>query len=909
MPEWASAIRAALAAAGQTPDADVVEELTQHASSTYEAARADGRSHDAAVGDVHALLSSWCHDAASLRRRPRRPPIVEAPADATSPFAGIHRDAQYAIRLLKRQPGYAAVAIVTMALGIGATTSLFSVAYGVLLKPLPWPAADRIVRLTETRGGHVGRIRGTISNAAYNAWHTDHTTIEAIGGFRGVATDTAVTLSGMGEPVRMQRTVVTPSLFTVLKARPLRGRLFVNDDGIAGGNGKSNDVVILSYGLWREQFGGTDDAIDRVIQLDGRPFTIVGVMPADFVFPDRATRMWTPFAVAAVQGERGVLSLQIFGGLARLRPGISVQQAAAEGTARARGAPDAGLTIMALFGGNGPPEISASPALEAMTAEVRPAINVLLCAVALLLATATANVASLQLARASTRRREIAVRSALGASSGRIARQLLIESLLLGGAGGVVGICVAAGLNRALPSLLPTGFPRLDDIAVTAPVLAFAVVASVATSIAFGLVPAWHARRLNLVESLSEDGQAPVGGGSRSRVARTRTLIMAGQMALTCVLLVGAALLTRSFIALLHADRGYDPTNVLTARLPMPAAYLAERRTALLEALMQRIRVMPGVTHAAVGNALPFMSAGGFRAFKMRSSRNPGVQVDAQAMDRIVSSEYFAVMRLRLVAGRTLTDADVATSRPVVVVNRSFAQKYLSDRPIGETIPVGPDAHSDSEVVGIVEDMRQGEISDAPQSEIFRSYRQASMQPSSDPLFILRTSDDPVAHVATLRSLVRSEDASLALDSVMTMEERVVNSLARPRLYAVLLTTFAVFALVIAGVGLFGVLSYSVAQRSREIGVRTALGATTGDIVRLVLRQAAVATLGGVGIGLWASYAAVRAVSKLLYGVSAHDSVSFIVVPIVLACVAAIACVVPARRAARVDPLRALRAP
>src|SRR2546427_9343422 len=281
-----------------------------------------------------------------------------------------------------------------MALGIGATTALFSVAYGVLLKPLPWPDADRIVRLTETRGGHVGRIRGTITNAAYNAWYADHSTIEEIAGFQGVSTNTAATLSGMGEPIRVQRAIVTPTLFSILKARPLRGRLFVNDDGVPGGSVKPNDVVIISYGLWREQFGGEDEAVGRVIQLDGRPFVIVGVMPRDFAFPDRATRMWTPFAVPAVASDRGFRSLAIFGGLARLRPGISAQQAAAEGTARARGAPDPGLTIMALFGGNGPLEISAAPALEAMTAEVRPAINVLLCAVALLLATATANVAS-----------------------------------------------------------------------------------------------------------------------------------------------------------------------------------------------------------------------------------------------------------------------------------------------------------------------------------------------------------------------------------------------------------------------------------------------------------------------------------------------------------------------------------
>ena len=888
------------------PDADVIEELTHHAASTYETARAEGRSHDDAVSQVHALLTSWCREASALRRRPRRPPVVEAPATSASPFAGILRDAQYALRLLWRQPGYALVVIVTMALGIGATTTLFSVAYGVLMKPLPWPEADRLVRITETRQGRAGRIRGTISNATYNAWHGEHATIEEIGGFQGVSTNTATTLSGMGDPVRVQRSIVTPSLFSVLKARPLRGRLFVNDDGLPGGNFKANDVVIVSYGLWQERFGGADAAIGRVIQLDGRPFTIVGVMPRDFAFPDRVTRMWTPFAVPSVEGEQGSRRLAIFGGLARLRPGVSIQQAAAEGTARALAAPDPGLVTMALFGASGPPEISVAPALDAMTADVRPAINVLLCAVALLLVTATANVAGLQLARATTRRREIAIRAALGAGTARVCRQLLVESALVSVAGGAVGVALAAAIVRIAPAVLPADFPRGADISVNVPVLAFAVALALLTGMAFGLLPVLHAARLNLVDSLAEGGIAPVGGG-RSGVARTRTLIMAGQIALTCVLLLGAALLTRSFVMLLHADRGYDPTNVLTARLPLPAGYPAARRIALAESLLQRLQAVPGVTHAAVGNALPLVSAGGFRAIRMRSHRDPAVDIDAQAMDRVVSPAYFAAMRLRLVAGRTLSDADVGTSPHVVVVNRSFAQKYLGDRPIGETLPVGAEGHLDGEVVGIVEDMRQGDVSDASQPEIFQSYRQASFRSTFDPLFVIRTSDDPAAHAATLRSLVRAEDPGVALDSVMTMEERLVTSLARPRFYALLLSGFATFALAIAGVGLFGVLSYGVAQRVREIGVRTALGATTRDIVALVLKQALAITIAGIAAGVWASFALVRYLSTLLYGVTPHDAPSFVGVPLVIALVAALACVVPARRAARVDPLRALR--
>ncbi len=903
--DWKAQLRAAFAAEHSVPDDDVLEELTQHAAATYETARADGLDHDAAVRQVQALLSSWCRDASMLRRRPRRPPVVEPPADSRSPFAGILRDAQYAFRLLRRQPGYALVVILTMALGIGATTTLFSVAYGVLMKPLPWPDADRLVRITETRQGHAPRIRGTMSNAVYNAWHSEHSTLEEIGGYTGVGTNTATTLSGMGDSVRVQRSIVTPSLFSVLKARPLRGRLFVNDDGVPGGSAKAKEVVIVSYGLWQERFGGADDVIGRVIQLDGQPFTIVGVMPPDFAFPDRATRMWTPYAVPSVTGG-GMRSLSIFGGLARLRPGVTIQQAAAEGTARALAAPDPGLVTMALFGASGPPEISVAPALEAMTADVRPAIKVLLCAVALLLVTATANVASLQLARATTRRREIAIRAALGAGTARICRQLLVESALVSVAGGLVGVAMAAAIMRIAPAVLPADFPRVADISLNLPVLAFAAALAPLTGVAFGLLPVLHASRVNLVGSLAEGGLAAAGGG-RSGVARTRTLIMAGQIALTCILLLGAALLTRSFVALLHADRGYDPTNLLTARLPLPASYPAARRIVLADSLLQRLQAMPGVTRAAVGNALPLVTAGGYRAIRMRSHRDPAAEIDVQAMDRIVSPEYFAVMRLRLVAGRTLSDTDGEASPHVVVVNRSFAQKYLGDRPIGETLPVGPETRRDSEVVGIVEDMRQGDVNDAPQPEIFQSYHQAPFRSNFDPMFIIRTSDDPAAHVATLRSLVRVEDPGVALDSVMTMEERVVTSLARPRLYALLVSGFAAFALAIAGVGLFGVLSYGVAQRAREIGVRTALGATTRDIVTLVLKQALAITIAGLAAGVWASFALLRYVSTLLYGVTPHDAASFLVVPFVIALVAALACVVPARRAARVDPLRALR--
>jgi putative ABC transport system permease protein len=484
-------------------------------------------------------------------------------------------------------------------------------------------------------------------------------------------------------------------------------------------------------------------------------------------------------------------------------------------------------------------------------------------------------------------------------------------------AGGVAGLGLAAALLQILPSVLPVDFPRLDAVAIDLRVLSFAVALSLATSATCGMIPAWHLRSLNMVEALAEDGVAPVGGTLRSSTARTRVLIMAGQLAGACVLLIGASLLTRSFVALMRADRGYDPVNVLTARLPLPNGFEPERRIQLLDTVIDRLRVVPGVTHAAFSTALPFVSNGGFVAFTMRSPRNPGVEMDVQATQRIVSPEYFAAMRLRLVAGRTLSAADTSASPPAIVVNHSFAKKYLGDQPIGTRIPQRGgragvrfrDDRTDWEVVGVVDDMRQDSVDAALQPEIFASFTQIAPAGirNFDPILVLRTAADPASYVPTLRALVREAAPAVALDSVMTMEDRVMTSLARPRLYVVVLVGFAAFALLIAGVGLFGVLSYSVALRTREIGVRTALGAQARDIVWLVLRQAAVIAVVGIAVGLWTSFAASRYLSTFLYGVDPHDAFSFGAVSLVLVVVTIAACIVPARRAAKVDPLQALR--
>ncbi len=821
---------------------------------------------------------------------------------AISPRATL-QDARYGLRLIVRQPGYTALIVATMALGIAATTVLGTVAYGVLLKPLPWADAPRLVRLFETRRASTGRFRPIMTNATYLAWIRDSRTIETFGGWSG----SRVTLTAGGDPERIQVADVTPSLLPMLQVTPALGRLFVEGDERPG----HDDVAIISDGLWRERFGGRADIVGQRVQLDGTPVTIVGVLPASFVFFDREARVWRPMRVPPLidPNSPGSRHLSLFNAIGRLRPGVTAAQAAAEGTARGRTVKDVGVVAMAVFGSTGEVEVTATPLLESMTADVRPAILVLLAAVALLLATATANVASLQLARATGRRRELAIRAALGASGGRLVRQALVENLLLGVMGGVAGLGLAAVLQRALPSLLPADFPRIADVALDARLGSLAVVVSMVTGLAFGLMPALAAARTDLVPALVEDSIAPVGGSLRTGTARARALIMGGQVAIACVLLVGAMLLTRSFVGLLRADIGYDRANVLTAHLPLGSSYTPERRVQMLGRVVERLRSMPGVTEASYGTVVPFGSRMAIASFPLRRSglkQRDGSVLQVQTGVRQVGPRYFAALGQRLIAGREFTDADVAGARPVAMVNAEFARKYLDGDALGQFLP-GPTPAQNREIVGVAADAIRKSPTDTPQPE---TYQPGLQQPIGDDeaSLVIRSSSNPRALVPTVRAIVRQEDPSVPVEAVATLEDLVSGSIQRPRLYATLLGTFAAFALVIAGVGLFGVLSYSVAQRSREIAVRTALGAQGGDIVGLVARQAIAIAGGGILAGLVAASWLSRALRSFVFGVTIHDPVSFAAVAVVLLAIAVIASIVPARRAARVDPIKVLRA-
>ena len=880
-------------------DADLSREMASHLALLEDEHRRRGLSpHEARLAARRAMGSVAL--AKDLHRDARSFPWIE---DALI-------DLRVGTRMLLAAPGFAAVVVLTMALSIGATTTLFSLVYGVLMRPLPWPDADRIVRLQETRGGRAGRVTWTMSNGSYLAWREQPSTVEEIGGwFSG----RLVTMTLSGEPERVMVGAVTPSLLRVLRARPHVGRLFADTDARLPA-----EAIILGFDFWQRRFGGRADIIGQAVRIDDRSVTIVGVMPEDFVFPNRETVAWTPSGVAPLQGQDGVIRMMIFSVMARLRPGVTPAQAAAEATARARSAPDPKQAGLAMFGGSGEPVVTAAPPRDVLTAEVRPALLVLLAAIGLLFAAATASVIVLQLSRVSRRTREMALRAAIGAGGSRLLRQWFVESSLLGLIGGCSGVLIAILLHRGLPAVLPAGFPRVDDVRLDWRVMLFAVSTTMGVSIACGVVPALVRRRLQLAPTLAADGTGSTPVTARTSAARARMAIMAGQVAVACVLLVGAALLLRSFTALLEADRGFDPRGVLTIQLPVSVTSTFATRLDAISRIQARLRSLPGVSDVAFGNALPFVSPGLFRGMDMTVSRDPASKREVQTIMRAVSPEYFSAMRMRVVDGRPLGAEDSAGSPLVVVVNRTFARQYLGNRPVGQRLQFRIGEGQNWEVVGVVDDMRQGPpgsqpgfsfggVADPRQPEMFFAAPQWD-SPIATIIFVVRTNSDPASLASAARSIVRAEDATLPVNSIMTMEDRVVESLAGARTYAIFLTGFALSALAIAGVGLFGVLSYTTSLRAREIGLRTALGAQRVNVIGLVVRQAVTITAAGLSVGVAAALALSQSLSPLLYGVSVRDAFSFVAVPLVLVAVAVVSCVAPAWRATRIDPIQALRA-
>ena len=841
------------------------------------------------------------------------------------------RDLRHAVRGLGRSPDFAATVVLVLALGIGANVAMFSVVYGMLIRPLPYPDSEAIVRVGELQQGTPGSTlyltQGTMPQVVDEA-----ESFEQLAAYR----ESSLEWNAPDGPVTLDGASVSPSLFPLLRARPHLGRLFSPDEARTGDDG----VVLLSHRAWATRFGSDSDIVGSVLTLGNRPRTVVGVLEEGFYFPSPDREFWTPYVIPPYTPPQEGRAFVVYdiATLGRLRAGVSPEEAATEVRTILRRNDD-GATRGTVRGGDAAgdaPEIEAGviPLQEEMVAGYRPALLALTGATLLVLLIACINVALLLLARGITRQRALAVRAALGAGRGRLLRQLVTESVALSLGGGALGLAAATAVVRAAPALVPGDVARLHEVSVDGAVLAFTLGLSVVVGLVFGAVPWWQWSRRDLVHALNEGGAQSTGGFRLLRSSRTRALLATGQVALALLLLVGAGLLLRSFVGLVTVDRGYDPANVVAARVSNPALGFrtgmtpemwaeldaATRRfsEALLDAA-ERLAHLSDVTAVGLSSNLPLASAA--RYFGVVSVEGRPAPSDpgelSQAALRSVSPGYFDAMRLRLRHGRVYTRLDEAGSPRVVVVNETFAREVFGGEPaVGQRVRFRSGGGGDEpwEVIGVVADIRYEGLSltslTGSRPEAFFSMHQTEYHPMSNPntpFIAVRTVGDPLALLPFLQEAVTEAHPRARLRQVMTMDARLSAAVAEPRFYAAFVASFAALAVFLAAFGLYGLLSYTVAQRRGEIAIRMALGAQRGDVLALVVRQGAALVAAGAIVGVAAAAASSRVLESFLYGVAADDRLTFVAAPLALAAVALVACYIPARRATRVNPMEVLR--
>lgn len=799
------------------------------------------------------------------------------------------QDLRFALRQLLKNPGFTAVAVLTLALGIGATTAIFSVVHAVLLQPLPYPEPDRLVRIHETipvRG--VERVPVSVAN--YLDWRRQASSFAEMAAHRWVD----INLTGAGEARRLVGARVTSGFFGVLGVPPILGRSFTTDEEARG----RHQVAVISEEMWRRDFGGEASVLGRSLTLDGEAHTIVGVMPSRMRYPSRSLDIWIPSAFFESElTQRGNHGWSV---VARLKPGIAAGQAGVEMSGIAS-------RIAAAF--EDVRDFNARVVLlhEDVVGDKRMPLLVLLGAVGCVLAIACANVANLLLARASSRRKEFAIRAALGAGRGTLLRQLLLESVTLSSVGGGFGILLAyAGVAvfRALP---PQLLPRADEIRLSLPVLFFALGVSLGTGLLFGLVPAIRASGSDANEVLKDGGR---GGSEGLRRNRYRASLVVAEVALSMVLLAGAGLLLRSFIKLQEVDPGFRAEGIATANLLLPdSAYPTEgRQAAVFQQVLERLKAQPGVEAAGAVFGLPQGAMRSKVTFEIEGRGRSSGTDSTEANYRQVSQGYFPTLQIPLLRGRDFGSGDTTNSIPVAVVNAAFVKRYFPKTPPGE-IPatrfnIEGGTNTWLQIVGVVGDVRSEGASKPPEPEVFLPFSQRCWGYAS---LVVRTRQDPATMAPVLRAVVAAVDSNLPLDAVRPLESLLAENLADRRLQAQLLAGFSILALVLAATGIYGVMAYSVSRRIQEIGIRMALGAKLEDVLVLVLRQGMGLTLAGILIGLVGGLAVARALSGLLFGIQPTDPPTFGGVTVLLAAVALFACWWPARRAAKVDPMEALR--
>ena len=802
------------------------------------------------------------------------------------------RDVRYGVRSLLKRPGATAIALITLALGIGVNTAIFSAVDSVLLRPLPLKDAERVCSIWE-RTLRMGINQNEVAPANFFDLRNQNQTFESIGAHG----PQDMNLTGDGEPERLNGELVTANVFSILGVAPALGRTFLPDEDQPG----REQVVVLSDALWQRRFNRDPSIVNRNITLNGESFTVAGVMPRGFFFPARETELWIPWAMEPEQASgRGDHYLRL---VARLKPGTTLEQANADVESIAqrlsaeypRTNEGLGFVVHSLH--------------QDYVGNLRLPILVLFAAVGLVLLIACANVANLLLAQATTRRREIAVRMALGARRWTIVRQLLIESLLLAAAGGLLGVLGAFWGVQGLSRLLPENLSKLQDVNIDARVLLFTLAVSALTAIVFGGVPAVLAARARLGETLSDVARDAAGGSSGRHVRR---VLVVSEVALAVVLLVSAGLLIRSFQLLRQVDTGFTTDNVLTMHmvLPMPKYAKPEARRGFYDEVLRRIEDLPGVESAGVITFLPLSFNGMNFSFSVEGQPPPPDRKLPFALYRAVSPDYFRAMGITLQRGRFFEAHDTADSQPVTLVSRRLADQYWpGEDPIGKRIKIGPldSPNTWLTVVGVAGDVRQAGLYGDPRMDLYVPYAQERRGFVAPRDLVVRTKGDAVAMLGAVRQAIWAVDKDQPVSNVRTMDQVFAAAISTERFQALMLGLFAALALVLACVGLYGVISYSVAQRTHEIGVRVALGAQPVDVLRLVIRQGMMLTFAGLVIGIAAGLAATRVLSDMLYGVTTTDPLTFVGVPAFLLLVAFVACYIPARRATRIDPLVALR--
>ena len=808
------------------------------------------------------------------------------------------QDIRFAARMLRKSPGFTAIAILTLALGIGANTAIFSVVDAVLLKPLPYPQPNRIAAVWGTHS-KIGESRRTLSYPDFKDLQAQNHVFEQV----AVYSDTTTALTGAGEPMHLFAEKVSPDVFTVLGVQPVLGRAFLSDEDQPG-----HLVAMISYKLWQSHFGGAPDIVGRAMTFGGRDFTIVGVLPASFVFPfnSDAPDVWKTFSEDTIfnseddkpmVGERDAHFVEA---LARLKPGITIAQANAEadaiGNRLADQYPDTNKYM----------SFKVESALDSLVGSLKPQLRVLLGAVAFVLLIGCANIANLLLARTTARQREMAIRSAMGAGRARIIRQLLIEAGMISLAGGACGLIVAAWGTEYLVRLASGQFPRVAGTALDARVLAFTFIASVVTGFLFGIAPAIQLSSQPLSEILKEGGRS---SSQSARQHRLRNILIVGEMALAVILLSCAGLLIESLSNLRHVHPGINPHGVLTFAIDLPGSRYSkpEAIKAFFRQLTERMRALPGVESASTGVPLPFSESRLGTTYSIEGHPVPPSE-EPHVHFRAVNVDYFRTMGIPLLKGRAFAATDNASAPNVIVINQALANKaFPGEDPIGKHIKPGV---SESglppfrEIIGVVGDVKVRGLDSPDDAECYTPEEQTGFDWQFG---VVRTSAPPTTLISAIRDQVRAIDKDVAIFDVKTMDEYVAKATAQPRLDSALLALFAGLALILAMVGIYGVISYGVAQRTNEFGIRMTLGAQRADMLGLVLKQGLGVAAIGTAVGIAAAVGATRLLSSLLFGVKPVDPLTLVAVSAILLVCALVACYIPARRAMRVDPMVALR--